>query len=121
MLRPGFGYHTDSTVELTVLSRVVYVTLIARRSRYFAGARYLKRGVNEEGNVANEVETEQIVFEATTTGFYAPAPRFPFGARNEESGEQGGEPDIDKEKKRTRAINPRYTSYVQVCIVTSAN
>jgi len=35
-------------VELTVLGRVVFVTLIARRSRHFAGARYLKRGVNSE-------------------------------------------------------------------------
>ena len=35
-------------LELTVLGRVIYVTLIARRSRHYAGARYLKRGVNEE-------------------------------------------------------------------------
>ena len=34
--------------ELNVLHRVVYVTLIARRSRHYAGARYLKRGVNDE-------------------------------------------------------------------------
>jgi SacI homology domain len=36
--------------ELTVLGRVIFVTLIARRSRHFAGARYLKRGVNNEVN-----------------------------------------------------------------------
>ena len=36
------------TLELNVLSRVVFVTLIARRSRHYAGARYLTRGVNEE-------------------------------------------------------------------------
>ena len=35
-------------LELNVLSRVVFVTLIARRSRHYAGARYLTRGVNEE-------------------------------------------------------------------------
>lgn len=35
-------------LELTVLGRVIFVTLIARRSRHFAGARYLKRGVNDE-------------------------------------------------------------------------
>ena len=35
-------------LELTVLGRVIFVTLIARRSRHFAGARYLKRGVNNE-------------------------------------------------------------------------
>ena len=38
------------------------VILIARRSRHFAGTRYLKRGLNEEGRVANFVEIEQIVF-----------------------------------------------------------
>jgi phosphatidylinositol 3,5-bisphosphate 5-phosphatase len=27
--------------------------------------RYLKRGVNEKGKVANDVETEQIVYEVT--------------------------------------------------------
>ncbi|KAL0757363.1 hypothetical protein Bca101_095031 [Brassica carinata] len=37
------------------------LTVIARRSRHYAGTRYLRRGVNEEGSVANEVETEQIV------------------------------------------------------------
>ena len=36
------------SLELTVLGRVIYITLIARRSRHFAGARYLKRGVNDE-------------------------------------------------------------------------
>jgi len=37
-----------NVTELSVLGRVVFVTLIARRSRHYAGARYLKRGVNEE-------------------------------------------------------------------------
>ncbi|KAF9511296.1 hypothetical protein BS47DRAFT_1395206 [Hydnum rufescens UP504] len=98
MLVDAFGQNGDATkshwvlpliyghvdqAKLTVLGRVIFVTLIARRSRHFAGARYLKRGVNEEagldsnlfGNVANEVETEQIVSEALTTAFYSPAPR----------------------------------------------
>jgi hypothetical protein len=35
-------------VELCVVGRVVYVMLVARRSRHYAGARYLKRGVNDE-------------------------------------------------------------------------
>lgn len=104
----------DEIVELTVLSRVVYVTLIARRSRYFAGARYLKRGVNDEGNVANEVETEQIVFEATTTGFYAPAPRFSDSPDKKTTSEKEPGAGIGKGSKRSRTINPRYTSYVQV-------
>ena len=38
------------------------VILIGRRSRHFAGTRYLKRGLNERGKVANFVETEQIVY-----------------------------------------------------------
>ena len=32
--------------------------LISRRSRRYAGTRYLKRGINECGNVANFVEVE---------------------------------------------------------------
>jgi phosphatidylinositol 3,5-bisphosphate 5-phosphatase len=44
-----FQYLTHMLItELTALGRVVFITLIARRSRHFAGARYLKRGVNEE-------------------------------------------------------------------------
>lgn len=39
------------------------MTLIARRSRHFAGPRYLKRGADIQGRVANEVETEQIIGE----------------------------------------------------------
>ena len=40
--------------------------MIARRSKEFAGTRFLKRGSNDEGQVANEVETEQIVHDATS-------------------------------------------------------
>ncbi|KAJ7611579.1 SacI homology domain-containing protein [Roridomyces roridus] len=83
--------HVDQA-KLTVLGRVIYVTLIARRSRHYAGARYLKRGVNDEGNVANEVETEQIVSEALTTPFYYPSRR-----------------DFASD----RQPSPNYTSYVQ--------
>ncbi|XP_019423515.1 PREDICTED: phosphoinositide phosphatase SAC2-like isoform X2 [Lupinus angustifolius] len=49
-------------VKLSISEREFYLTVIARRSRHFAGTRYLKRGVNEKGRVANDVETEQIVF-----------------------------------------------------------
>ena len=34
---------------------------IARRSRHFAGTRYLKRGISDDGKVANDVEVEQII------------------------------------------------------------
>ncbi|KAF8064104.1 polyphosphoinositide phosphatase [Lyophyllum atratum] len=93
-LLPLVHGHVDQA-KLTVLGRVIFVTLIARRSRHFAGARYLKRGVNDEGNVANEVETEQIVAEALTTPFYYPA-------RPEGSSKYPG-----------RRPSPNFTSYVQ--------
>ncbi|TVY18638.1 Polyphosphoinositide phosphatase [Lachnellula arida] len=67
------GYIDQSA--LSVYGRTVYVTLVARRSRYFAGARFLKRGANDLGYVANDVETEQIVSEALTTSFHAPGPK----------------------------------------------
>jgi hypothetical protein len=41
----------------------VSIILIGRRSRHFAGVRYLRRGIDHEGNVANFVETEQIVYD----------------------------------------------------------
>ncbi|KAK9845465.1 hypothetical protein WJX81_007167 [Elliptochloris bilobata] len=47
--------------SLAVLGRALTVTLIARRSRHFAGTRYRKRGVSDTGRVANEVEVEQVV------------------------------------------------------------
>lgn len=54
--------------------------------------------VRIQGNVANEVETEQIVSEALTTAFYYPA------RRDATSGHQKRRP------------SPNYTSYVQVRI-----
>lgn len=42
-------------------ARSFLLTLISRRSVKRAGLRYLRRGVDEEGNVANSVETEQIL------------------------------------------------------------
>ncbi|KAH9893933.1 SacI homology domain-containing protein [Cubamyces lactineus] len=93
-LVPLIHGHVDQA-KLTVLGRVVFITLIARRSRHHAGARYLKRGVNDEGNVANEVETEQIVSETLTTPFYYPA------SKDAPDGKQGRRP------------SPNYTSYVQ--------
>ncbi|KAI8610146.1 SacI homology domain-containing protein, partial [Chytriomyces sp. MP71] len=58
--------------KIPVFGHDVYLALIARRSRFFAGARFLKRGVNDNGYVANEVETEQIVYDANTTLFELP-------------------------------------------------
>ena len=47
--------------KLNDYGRTLNLALIARRSRHFAGTRYLKRGVSEQGKVANDVEHEQIV------------------------------------------------------------
>ncbi|XP_039005853.1 phosphoinositide phosphatase SAC2-like isoform X2 [Hibiscus syriacus] len=55
-------------VKFSVSGKNIFLTLIARRSRHYAGTRYLKRGVNENGRVANDVETEQIVFEDVHEG-----------------------------------------------------
>ncbi|MCL7047941.1 hypothetical protein MKW94_001561 [Papaver nudicaule] len=54
--------------KLSVAGRNFYLTLISRRSRHYAGTRYRKRGVDEKGRVANDVETEQIVFEDIPEG-----------------------------------------------------
>jgi len=62
------GYKSKSYIELGIVGRQFDFVLIARRSRYFAGTRYLKRGVNEEGKVANDVESEQILVERTLNG-----------------------------------------------------
>lgn len=63
-------------VKISVFGRPIYLTLIARRSHHFAGARYLKRGVNNMGYVANEVETEQIVTDMLQTSFHDNERRF---------------------------------------------
>ncbi|KAH1041967.1 hypothetical protein GLYMA_09G073700v4 [Glycine max] len=61
-----YGFFKQET--LTISGREFILTLIARRSRHYAGTRYLRRGVNDKGRVANDVETEQIVFEDVPEG-----------------------------------------------------
>ncbi|KAB2019726.1 hypothetical protein ES319_D07G016800v1 [Gossypium barbadense] len=62
-----YGFFKQAS--FSVSGRSFKLMLIARRSRHYAGTRYLKRGVNEKGSVANDVETEQIVFEDVSDGF----------------------------------------------------
>ncbi|KAM1366199.1 hypothetical protein FF1_044285 [Malus domestica] len=50
-------------IRLSIFGRDFSVSLVSRRSRHFAGTRYLKRGVNDRGRVANDVETEQIILD----------------------------------------------------------
>jgi hypothetical protein len=47
--------------------RSLNLILLARRSRHFAGTRYLKRGVSDRGKVANDVEHEQIIHDESTS------------------------------------------------------
>jgi hypothetical protein len=66
------GYIEQASLD--VFGQRVYMSIFARRSRFFAGARFLKRGTNDLGFVANDVETEQIVATKLTTSFHAPGP-----------------------------------------------
>lgn len=58
-----YGFFKQDKIKIS--GKDIMLTLIARRSRHYAGTRYLRRGVNEEGRVANDVETEQLVFDDT--------------------------------------------------------
>jgi hypothetical protein len=91
-----YGFVDQS--KISVYGHNLMVTLIARRSRFFAGARFLKRGiflhfsfsyvgVSDQGYVANDVETEQILNDASTTFFTLPVSKY--------------------------SCNPGYTSFVQ--------
>lgn len=54
-----YGY--AKTVDKVVNSVPISVGLITRRSRFRAGTRYFRRGIDEDGNVGNFNETEQIL------------------------------------------------------------
>ncbi|KAI1261055.1 SacI homology domain-containing protein [Xylariaceae sp. FL1019] len=84
--RPIIHGYIDQAA-ISVYGRTAHITIIARRSRFFAGARFLKRGANDLGYVANDVETEQIVSESQTTSFHSPSHKL--------------------------FANPQFTSYVQ--------
>ncbi|MCJ1311527.1 hypothetical protein MMC25_005200 [Agyrium rufum] len=51
--------------KATDKTRDFLITLISRRSTKRAGLRYLRRGVDDQGNTANAVETEQILSSAS--------------------------------------------------------
>ena len=59
------GYFEQLRVHTTTGRRLA-LTLIARRSRHYAGTRYNRRGCDVWGNVANEVETEQLLCDVDT-------------------------------------------------------
>lgn len=60
----GYGRSDVQSQELSN-GKDFLITLISRRSTKRAGLRYLRRGIDDEGNTANSVETEQILSSAT--------------------------------------------------------
>nr|CCC95160.1 putative synaptojanin (N-terminal domain) [Trypanosoma congolense IL3000] len=51
-------------------SKPLLITLIARTSKNYAGARYFRRGINGNGQAANHVEIEQIVSDEASLHSY---------------------------------------------------
>lgn len=64
---PGVTNNPDSPRSSGSSSsqRQFLLTLISRRSIKRGGLRYLRRGIDEDGNTANSVETEQILSDAS--------------------------------------------------------
>ncbi|KAI5297648.1 hypothetical protein KEM55_004434, partial [Ascosphaera atra] len=58
---PSDGSARDTSEESDYENTKFLLTLVSRRSVKRPGLRYLRRGVDDEGNVANMVETEQIL------------------------------------------------------------
>ncbi|EAU93141.1 inositol/phosphatidylinositol phosphatase [Coprinopsis cinerea okayama7 len=54
-------YGTFDLRPMFLHGRHMQLCLISRRSRYRAGTRYFRRGIDNDGNVANYNETEQIL------------------------------------------------------------
>ena len=46
--REGKKFYCFFFLDISVFGRPIYLTLIARRSKNFAGTRYLKRGINDD-------------------------------------------------------------------------
>lgn len=55
------GFVDQQTIDIQ--ERHVSFGVISRRSRFQGGPRFLRRGLNSEGDVANEVETDQFLYE----------------------------------------------------------
>ena len=49
--------------SIAIENHEIVIGLISRRNRLHYGPRYLKRGLNSEGYCANEVVTEQFIYE----------------------------------------------------------
>lgn len=98
---------TPTRVKATPLT----FTLITRRSRHRAGTRYLTRGIDDQGHVANFNETEQIVIlndETGDLGGFA-------GGGGMQNGKVGGSEGYDKQVLsyvQTRGSVPVYWAEV---------
>ena len=57
------------------------LALVSRRSRFRAGTRYFRRGVDNEGHVANFNETEQILLVEAQNSAAAPRSADEFAAQ----------------------------------------
>lgn len=55
-----YGYFKSHTAIFDGISQPIEFALLTRRAIYRAGTRYFRRGVDENGNVANFNETEQF-------------------------------------------------------------
>lgn len=55
------GFFESQVLE--VQNKIVHIGIISRRSRFNVGPRFLRRGIDANGNPANEVETEFFVYE----------------------------------------------------------
>ncbi|KAK4223886.1 Phosphatidylinositide phosphatase SAC2 [Podospora fimiseda] len=64
---PGSPSPEKATADMRPTEKKFDITVISRRSVKRAGLRYLRRGIDEEGNVANSVETEQILSSSDAT------------------------------------------------------
>lgn len=65
--KPGTPEKEKLTADMRTSEKKFDITVISRRSIKRAGLRYLRRGIDEEGNVANSVETEQILSSSDAT------------------------------------------------------
>lgn len=64
-------YGTFDLRPIFLHGRQMQLCLISRRSRFRAGTRYFRRGIDHEGNVANFNETEQILLIEGPSGLSA--------------------------------------------------
>lgn len=60
----GDATQLSSSVATNDNEQAFLLTLVSRRSTKRSGLRYLRRGIDDEGNCANFVETEQIISSA---------------------------------------------------------